>query len=79
MSTLRAVVALFTLVVCVYSWPSGAPDTACSTLSPGHGANRPKNPSASPFIITQSHLDFRSGESVQGKLDYSSNYIKGLF
>ncbi|XP_015793482.1 putative defense protein 3 [Tetranychus urticae] len=47
------------------SWPSGAPENACNTLSPGHGANRPKSPSSSPFVIIQSHSDYKTGDSVQ--------------
>ena len=74
MFTSKPYLPIFVLIVTIYSflpdcqcWPSGAPESACTTLSPGHGANQGKTASTSPFIITQSHIDYKPGESVQCK------------
>lgn len=58
---------LFTLYSVTFSWPSGAPEGACESLTPSHGSNRAKHYSTSPFTLTQSYSDFQPGEKVKGK------------
>ena len=50
-----------------HSWPTGAPEEACETLTPQHGANRSKAPSQSPFTVTQSQNSFEPGDRIKGK------------
>lgn len=51
-----------------YSWPTGAPEEACESLTPQHGANRSKAPSQSPFTVTQSQNTFEPGDRIKGKV-----------
>lgn len=60
-------IVLLLLVTFASSWPSGAPDTACSTLTPRHGENVGKSGSSSPFSVTQSQSNFASGDRVKGE------------
>lgn len=55
-----------TLVVSTcHTYPSGAPDSACKTLKPGHGAD--PSTSASPFELTQDKAQVEAGEQIKGK------------
>lgn len=62
-----SITALIVLVPCVDCWPSGAPDKACSTLTPRHGENESKPSSTSPFAVTQSQSNFEAGDRVKGE------------
>lgn len=48
------------------SWPTGAPEEACESLTPQHGSNRAKPPSQSPFTVTQSQNSFEPGDRIKG-------------
>lgn len=61
------IVTIIFLVTSAYSWPTGAPEEACESLTPQHGANMSKAPSQSPFTVTQSQNNFEPGDRIKGK------------
>ena len=67
---IAASVVLITLAAVVAAWPSGAPETACSTLTPRHGENAGQPATSSPFAVTQSQSNFASGDRIKGEHDY---------
>lgn len=70
MSSVRRMVrsAVLLLVVGgIACWPSGAPEQACSSLTPRHGENAGKAGSSSPFTVTHSQSSFASGDRVKGE------------
>lgn len=58
------IIALFSPA---YTWPTGAPEEACETLTPQHGANRSKAASQSPFTVSQSQNTFEPGDRIKGE------------
>lgn len=47
------------------AYPSGAPDSACKDLKPGHGVEA--SSSSSPFELTQDKLQVEAGDQIKGK------------
>lgn len=47
------------------AFPSGAPESACKDLKPGHGAEPSSGPA--PFELSQDKLQVEAGEQVKGK------------
>jgi len=62
---LVAAAALAVLVSLAAAFPSGAPDSACSDLKPGHGAEPASG--AAPFVLTQDKLQVEAGDQIKGK------------
>lgn len=56
---------LITIVTVVAAYPSGAPESACKNLKPGHGAE--PSSSSSPFELTQDKLQVEAGDQIKGK------------
>lgn len=52
----------------VYSYPSGAPEDACSSLSPERGHGAPSQPVAqAPFYVVAHGKKFNPGDKIGGK------------
>ena len=49
------------------TYPSGAPEGVCDSLSPRHGSNRAKHYSSSPYSLTQSYSDYQPGDKIKGE------------
>lgn len=71
---LLTIIILASTAIELNSWPTGAPEEACETLTPQHGANRPKAPSQSPFTVTQSQNNFEPGDRIKGKQEKLFNF-----
>ena len=47
------------------AFPSGAPESACKDLKPGHGVEAASG--AAPFELTQDKLQVEAGDQIKGK------------
>lgn len=62
----RLTVALVVLAAgTAAAFPSGAPDSACKSLKPGHGGEPSSQPS--PFELRQDKLQVEAGDQIKGK------------
>lgn len=65
---LAAVACLLAFLKPAASFPSGAPESACKDLKPGHGVEAQTG--ASPFELTQDKLQVeQAGDQIKGKVE----------
>lgn len=57
-------VSLLALLSSVSSFPSGAPESACKDLKPGHGGEPTSGPA--PFELSQDKLQVEAGDQIKG-------------
>ena len=55
----------FILIKSSDEWPNGAPEKACAFLRPSHGVNVAKSSINSPFLLTQSSIDYYFGGKIK--------------
>lgn len=69
-------ICLLLFVSCAFSYPSGAPDDACSSLSPERGHGAPSQPVAqAPFYVVAHGKKFNPGDKIGGK-SISANFSR---
>ncbi|XP_054153725.1 putative ferric-chelate reductase 1 [Oppia nitens] len=49
----------------VNSWPSGAPESVCNTLTPKHGESQARGAESSPYNLVQSHQDYVARDRIK--------------
>lgn len=65
MRPLLLALAMAALLQLASSFPSGAPESACKELKPGHGAEPTSGPA--PFELSQDKLQVEANEQIKGK------------
>ncbi|XP_056395482.1 putative defense protein 3 [Hyla sarda] len=61
---LSALLVLMTCNAITFSYPTGAPTSACETMMPRHGSIVPQ-PNPSPYIMKINSSSYQSGRSIQ--------------
>lgn len=64
---LVSLVAFTYMPVTVRAFPSGAPDSACKEMKPGHGVEA--STGTSPFELTQDKLQVEAGDQIKGNIE----------
>ncbi|CAG2173904.1 unnamed protein product [Oppiella nova] len=77
--TQLSLIIFFGAISSVVSWPSGAPESVCNSLTPSHGESQARGADQSPYNLVQSHQDYNGGDRIKVTLNAPQGYsFRGL-